>query len=262
VGYEGSMKRRLRSGVRIAPVSVPRMRSAFYALAPGGWRDYYTLLHLPYTIWHLSYVVLGFALAPSVRYGRLGPALGAFFLGMAISAHALDELSGRPLQTNIPKGVLQGLAVSGLAGAVALGVAGAVLVTPWLFVFIAFGVFIAPAYNLEWFHGRFHSNFWFGFAWGVFPFLTAYWVSAEKLAPSAAFGALAVFSLSLAQRILSSRVRSVRRRIRQMEGSITYTDGTTEGVDRRWMLSADETALKWMVVAVAATSIAVLLARL
>ena len=32
-------------------------RPAFYALAPGGWRDYVTLLHPPYTLWHLSYVV-------------------------------------------------------------------------------------------------------------------------------------------------------------------------------------------------------------
>jgi hypothetical protein len=29
---------------------------AFYALRPGGWRDYVTLLHPPYTAWHLSYV--------------------------------------------------------------------------------------------------------------------------------------------------------------------------------------------------------------
>ena len=34
-------------------------RPAFYALAQGGWRDYVTLLHLPYTLWHLSYVAIG-----------------------------------------------------------------------------------------------------------------------------------------------------------------------------------------------------------
>ena len=36
-------------------------RPAFYALAPGGWRDWWTLLHPPYTLWHLSYVALGAA---------------------------------------------------------------------------------------------------------------------------------------------------------------------------------------------------------
>ena len=36
-------------------------RPAFYALAGGGWRDLATLLHPPYTAWHLSYVALGAA---------------------------------------------------------------------------------------------------------------------------------------------------------------------------------------------------------
>jgi len=45
-------------------------RPAFYALAPGGWRDYVTLLHLPYTLWHLSYVVIGACLAPHVPAWR------------------------------------------------------------------------------------------------------------------------------------------------------------------------------------------------
>ena len=34
-------------------------RPAFYAMRPGGWRDYVTLLHPPYTGWHLSYVAFG-----------------------------------------------------------------------------------------------------------------------------------------------------------------------------------------------------------
>ena len=46
-------------------------RPAFYALAPGGWRDYVTLLHLPYTAWHLSFLVIGAALAPEFHKGRL-----------------------------------------------------------------------------------------------------------------------------------------------------------------------------------------------
>ena len=29
-------------------------RPAFYAAAPGGWRDWWTLLHPPYTAWHLA----------------------------------------------------------------------------------------------------------------------------------------------------------------------------------------------------------------
>ena len=47
-------------------------RPAFYALAPGGWRDWWTLLHPPYTAWHLSYVVIGASLAPDVNLRWLG----------------------------------------------------------------------------------------------------------------------------------------------------------------------------------------------
>src|SRR5436190_10441169 len=42
-----------------------RTAAAFYALSPGSWRDYWTLLHPPYTAWHLSYVLLGASLAPA-----------------------------------------------------------------------------------------------------------------------------------------------------------------------------------------------------
>src|SRR5947208_12696638 len=77
-------------------------RPAFYALAPSGWRDYLTLLHPPYTLWHLSYPVLGACLAPRFSSARLGLVVGAFALAVGIGAHALDELHGRPLTTTLP----------------------------------------------------------------------------------------------------------------------------------------------------------------
>ena len=236
-------------------------RPAFYALELGSWRDYVTLLHPPYTLWHLSYVVLGAALAPAIRYDRLGATLLAFFLAVGVAAHALDELSGRPLRTAIPSRILWFLAVLSLSGAITLGVAGALLVSPWLLPFIISGVFMVPAYNLEWFRGRFHSDLWFALAWGVFPFLTAYWASAEELEWSALAGAVAVFALSLAQRTLSSRVRTLRRRARSVEGMITYDDGSTEEIDRQALMGPDERALMLLVVTVVAFSVAALLFR-
>ena len=233
----------------------PEARPAFYALDLGAWRDYVTLLHPPYTLWHLSYVVLGAALAPTLHYDRLGATLLAFFLGVGVAAHALDELNGRPLRTRIPSSVLV------LLTTVALGLLGAVVVSPWLLAFVASGAFILLAYNLELFGGRFHSDLWFALAWGAFPLLTAYWASAERLEPAAAAGAAAAFALSLAQRTLSSRVRAIRRRAQSIEGRITYADGTTEAIDRRWALAADERALTLMAAAVVAVSVAALLAR-
>jgi len=236
-------------------------RPAFYALEFGSWRDYVTLVHPPYTLWHLSYVVLGAALAPEVGYDRLAATLLAFFLAVGIAAHALDELNGRPLRTRISSATLLSLAVASLAGAVGLGVLGSVVISPWLLAFVGSGSFFVLAYNLELFGGRFHSDFWFALAWGAFPLLTGYWANAEGLGPAAAAGALAAFALSLAQRTLSSRVRAIRRRAREITGVVTYADGSEEQIDRRWALAADERALALLATAVALAATAALLAR-
>jgi hypothetical protein len=186
-------------------------RRAFYALTGGGWRDYVTLLHPPYTLWHLSYVAIGAALAPHMKWGLLGWTTLAFLLAMGIGAHALDELNGRPLRTAIPAPVLVGLAAVSIAAACAIGVVAAAGTTWWLLLFIAFGAFIAVVYNLELFDGTFHSNLWFAASWGAFPLLTAYFAAAERLRGEAFAAAAFALLMSLAQRTLSSEVRFARR---------------------------------------------------
>ncbi|MEX2224924.1 MAG: hypothetical protein WEB52_00590 [Dehalococcoidia bacterium] len=255
------MTRPSRLGLR-DPTAASASPPAFYALRPGAWRDYVTLLHPPYTIWHLSYVVMGAALAPTVHYDRLSASLLAFFLALGLGAHALDELNGRPLQTHIPDRVLRGIAIGGIAGAAGLGGLGVALVSPWLLAFVAFGAFIAPAYNLEWFHGRLHSDLWFAAAWGAFPFLTSYWVNAEHLGPAAGVGAVAVLLVSLVQRVLSKRVREIRRRARVIVGHVTDVSGETHVIDRAWVIATDESALMLLSVALALLSIAMLVARM
>jgi hypothetical protein len=186
-------------------------RPAFYALTAGGWRDYVTLLHPPYTLWHLSYVAIGAALAPHMKWGLLGWTTLAFLLAMGIGAHALDELNGRPLRTTIPTLVLVGLAAVSIAAACVIGVVAAAGTTWWLLLFILFGAFIAVAYNLELFGGAFHSNLWFAASWGAFPVLTAYFAAAERLRGEAFAAAAFALLMSLAQRTLSSEVRFARR---------------------------------------------------
>ncbi len=115
------------------------VRPAFYALERGGWRDYVTLLHPPYTLWHLSYVAVGAALAPQFHLDRMLWGMAAFFLAMGVAAHALDELQGRPLQTQIPGPVLVGLAAVALGGAVAIGIGAAAAWGFGLLVFVAAG---------------------------------------------------------------------------------------------------------------------------
>jgi hypothetical protein len=221
-------------------------RPAFYALEPGGWRDYVTLLHLPYTAWHLSYVAIGAALAPELERDRLLAALAAFFLALGIGAHALDELSGRPLRTRIPSPVLWALALGSIGGAVAIGIAAALAWTPWLLLFVAAGSFLVFAYNLELFGGVFHTDLWFALAWGAFPLLTGYFAVAEKLTLEALLAAVFAVATSLAQRTLSTQVRAVRR-------------GTSD--EPASTIEVPERALRAMTVAVVALAAALLALR-
>ena len=238
------------------------LRPAFYALPTGAWRDLVTLLHIPYTLWHLSYVVIGAAAAPALHLDRVGGATLAFFLGVGLAAHALDELQGRPLRTQISDGWLTGIAAASLAGALAIGVFASLTISLWAVPFVLFGGFIVPAYNLEWLRGRFHSDVWFGLAWGAFPALVGYWANAERLTIEAFLVASACFALSMAQRTLSKRARALRRDARTVSGQVEYRDGRVEAITIPGLLAVPEMALRLMGLAVVALALGWLVARL
>jgi ubiquinone/menaquinone biosynthesis methyltransferase len=235
---------------------------AFYALRAGGWRDYVTLLHPPYTLWHLSYVVLGAALASEVRLDRLAGTLVAFFLALGIGIHALDELNGRPLRTRIPRGVLVGLALAGLGSAVALGLAATAVVGPGLLIFIATGIALALAYPLEIAGGRLHSDLWFALGWGAFPVLTAAYASGGSITAAAVAGAVYAAALSHAQRVLSTWVRMLRRRTASVSGEIVSTGGERSAIDRGRLMDAPERALRWLTAVSVLVALAALAVRL
>jgi hypothetical protein len=221
-------------------------RPAFYALGSGGWRDLVTLLHPPYTAWHLSYVALGAAAAPVLHANRLLAALGAFFLAVGVSAHALDELNGRPLQTRLSRGALIALAAVSLLGAVAIGVAGVIIVSPLLVPLVVVGVVLVLAYNLELAGGRFHTDFWFALAWGGFPAFTGYFVNSLAIRPAGILVAAACCLLSAAQRRLSTPARELRRRTVEVTGKQRLVGGTEIHLDKARLSAPLEGALSVM----------------
>jgi hypothetical protein len=237
-------------------------RPAFYALRPGGWRDLITLLHPPYTAWHLSYVAIGAAAAPQLHADRLAAALGAFFLGVGVCAHALDELNGRPLGTRLSDRTLVGLAVVALAGAVAIGIAGVAAVSLGLLPFVVAGTFFVTAYNLELLGGRFHTDFWFAAAWGAFPALTGYWINALQLHAQGLLVAAACFVLSVAQRRLSTPARELRRRTASVSGRQQLADGTVIELDAARLAAPLDGALRACALALVLLAVGLVIARL
>lgn len=200
-------------------------RPAFYALRGRGWRDLVSLLHPPYTAWHLTYVALGAVAAPRLHADRLGAALIAFALAVGVSAHALDELRGRPLQTALSATALKALAIAGLLGALVIGVAGILMVSALLIPLVLAGALLVPAYNLELAGGRFHDDVWFALAWGAFPAFTGYFVNALTVSLSGLLVSAACYLLSVAQRRLSTPVRELRRRTTALAGEQRLDDG-------------------------------------
>jgi hypothetical protein len=235
-------------------------RPAFYAggNGTGGLRDWVTLLHPPYTAWHLSYVAIGAAMAQHFALWKLAGTLVAFFLAVGVGAHALDELAGRPLRTGIPSRTLMVMAAASVTVPVVVGL----LYGGWpLLPFIVVGAVLVVGYNLELGHGVLHNGVGFALGWGAFPVLTGCYAQDFSLSGVALVAAGAASLLSLGQRALSLRARALRRRTLSVHGEIVQTDGTVVELDRAVLLAPLEEAMRWFAGSVVLLAIALVLAR-
>jgi hypothetical protein len=242
-------------------------RPAFYALRPGGWRDLVTVLHPPYTLWHLSNVAIGAAAAPEPHVDRVLALLAAFFFAVGIGAHALDEWHGRPLGTQLSDRALLVMGFGGLGIAVGIGIAGVFIVSATLIPFVVFGGFIALAYNLELFGGRFHTDFWLAAAWAGFPALTAWWTNAlgvhsvgQAIAAAGAVGGC--YWAVTAQRRLSTPVRELRRRTESVRGEQRLDDGSVRELSAATLAAPLDGALRALSIAMPLLGAGLLAVRL
>jgi hypothetical protein len=185
-------------------------RPAFYAPTGSRWGDFVSLLHIPYTLWHLAYVAIGAALAPELDWRILTGTLTAFGIGLGIGAHALDEVKSRPLRTGFSDTALWLLGLGAMAATLGIAALGAVEVSPWVYAWAAAGVLLAVGYALEW--PVVHTDLGFAVAWGAFPVVVGYWAQTREVSLPVVVVAVAAILFSLAQRALSTPARFVRRR--------------------------------------------------
>lgn len=223
-------------------------RPAFYAPTGSRRGDFVSLLHIPYTLWHLAYVSIGAALAPELDWRVFAGTIAAFGIGLGIGAHALDEVKSRPLGTGFSDRTLWLLGYGAMGVTFAIAAVGASEVSPWVYAWAAAGVLLAVGYALEW--PAVHTDLGFALAWGAFPVVVGYWAQTRELSLSVVVVSMAAVLLSLAQRTLSTPARFVRR---STTASIVSFDD-----DRNWsreqLLATWEMPLRlltWATVAVA-----------
>lgn len=243
----------------------PAATAAFYARRGGRLADWWTLLHPPYTAWHVSYAVIGAALAPRLSWAMLGATALAFLLAVGVCAHALDELHGRPLGTAISDGALRSISVVSLLGAVLIGALAVPDAGPLLVPAIAAGIVLVLGYNLELFGGRLHTDLGFAVAWGGFPLAVGFLAQRPPLlhltTVAAGLAVIAAVALSVAQRRLSTPARLIRRRLAGITATAIRQDGTAFPVRQQELLAPLEGALRAMSLAVPLIAAALLFAR-
>ena len=147
-------------------------------------------------------------------------------------------------------------------GAVALGIVGVIQVGGALVPFIVIGPLLVVGYNFELFGGVIHNTLGLAASWGAFPVLTAYVAQTGRLAVAPVVAAVAALSLTIVQRTLSTPARMLRRRTRDVTGSIGLTDDTVLPIDRQLLLQPLEQALRAMSWGVVLLATAVAVARL
>ena len=241
------------------------LRPAWYSLESSSTlRDVINLTHFPYTLWHLSYVLIGIALSPVIHIDRSVAVLVAYFLGLGIGAHALDETMGNPLQTKLSKRRLYLIGITSLLAASTIGIYYSVTVSMWILPFVLVEAFFALAYNLETFGKRFHNMVVFTLSWGAIPFITAYFVNSLSITPSTLFVSASIAFLTYVQRTLSLKARSVRRNPAVRVGSLELSTGarTTSTMPERDLLFPAEKSLKALTAMIVLLAIGLVLQRL
>ena len=171
--------------LRIAVSNDSRINEWFVPrFGPMKFRIFAGLLFLPYTGMCVSFAVIGSMLAPTILWDRVGGIALIYFLALGVAAHAIDSVGSKkikPWASYFSRKQLWTLSLCTLIPAYAIGIYYIVLYVPLLsIVAIAEGFFVF-AYNLELFGGRFHTDEWFAFSWGVLPVMAGFIIQTNSV---------------------------------------------------------------------------------
>ena len=150
----------------------------------------------------LAYTVIGAMLADPIHWDRVIAIVAIYFFALGIGAHALDALGSagvKPWGTVFSPRSLWIVAGLSIVIAYSIGMYYMWWFTPLLWCIALPEGFFLLAYNLEWFRGRFHTDFWFALSWGSLPVLAEYIIQTNSLSIAALLIALSMGLLSLVE---------------------------------------------------------------
>jgi hypothetical protein len=217
----------------------------------------------------LSYVLIGAMLSPTIYPDRVLLTLLAYFLGLGLSAHALNELHAAHWTKALGKTELiiifalplGGALITGVYGIVKLlAISGSPLASATLMTLILLETFFLFAYNTEAFNGRFHSDVAFAFSWAVLPTVLSYYVNSLRITVGVVLVALAMAATAGIEINLSRWCKDLRRRSALTE--LQFADGTQQNMSTLELTARPEKALKLIVVVVDMVAIGLVVYRL
>lgn len=250
-------------------LTVRKSEGAWYARSGSKVREFYTILHLPYTSMVLSYVLIGAMLSPTIHVDRVILTLVAYFLGLGFSAHALNELHAAHWTEALGKSELTVLFAVPLGGALVIGgygvlelfaLSSSILPSLILMAVILLESFFLFAYNTDAFSGRFRSDLSFAFSWAALPTLLSYYVNTLTITTPALLVALAMAATAGIEINLSRWCKDLRRQSSLSE--LQFADGTHQKMSTIELTAKPERALKLIVVVVDVMAISLIAYRL
>lgn len=177
------------------------------------------ILFLPYTGMVVSFAAWGSLALGEFSSYRLAAICLLYFFALGISAHCLDALSKK----NKPWGELSrkkltAISLASLSVAFAIGLYYVFFDRPLLFPIGIAETFFLFAYNLEWFHGRFHNNTTFVISWGILPVIAGSVIQNNSVVAETALAAAAAAFCSYIQITTSKKYKKLKRQLQDQGG--------------------------------------------
>jgi len=193
------------------------MKKTWYHREGSKKAELWTILHLPYTFMAISFLVIGFSIEKPINYEVMAAVVVAYFLGLGVAAHCLDQLPGMGSHyiKYLTEKELLFLASTSLGIAIVIGIHYMLKLQAWhLLWLIPLQTFFAVTYPVaKLFRGFFHNDFWFSISFGAIPVLIGYYMNNLSFSLIILPFALLCALISAIEITLSRYARRLRREL-------------------------------------------------